>query len=354
MFNLAVDRDHVTLAFGLKWIEALARHFDHIDVVTMTIGVYELPKNVTVWSLGKERNFPEFLRALRFYGIIAKILKKRRIGIVFTHMIPVFAVLFWPVAKLTRLRNVMWYAHKSVTPVLQIAHHAVDRVVTSTPEGFRLPSSKISYIGQGIDSSIFVFRERSEASVLRLITVGRIAPSKGLELLVDALAKWTATSWHLTIVGDGADDNERRFAHDIRERAGSVLGPSRVTFTGRLDPPEVAGRLADSDVFLNLSTNGSLDKAIVEAMASGCPVLSSNDAFCALAKAEGIPGAILRPDVASVHEALSRMASASPDERRRIAEMQSSLASSNHALPGLIKRLTEVLIAESRRAGVVG
>ena len=33
LFNLATDKTHVTLAFGLRWVEELARHFSHIDVV---------------------------------------------------------------------------------------------------------------------------------------------------------------------------------------------------------------------------------------------------------------------------------------------------------------------------------
>ncbi len=52
MFNLAADQEHVTLGFGLRWIEALSRRYDHVDVVTMFAGRYQLPSNVRVWSVG--------------------------------------------------------------------------------------------------------------------------------------------------------------------------------------------------------------------------------------------------------------------------------------------------------------
>lgn len=351
MFNLAVDREHVTLAFGLKWIEELASRVDHIDVVTMAAGQYDLPGNVSIWSLGTERGYPKFLRLLLFYWIVIRILCARRIDVVFTHMIPIFAVLFWPVAKVARLRNVMWYAHKSVTPVLRLAHRSVDAVVASTPEGFRIPSGKATFIGQGINTDIFAFRARSPEATFRLVTVGRIAPSKGLDLLLDALSAWNAVSWQLTVVGDGADQSEQAYAARLRDRAFTLLGEKRVTFTGRLDPPKIAERLASADLFINLSETGSLDKAIVEAMASGCPVVSSNDAFRALAERGGFAIAIVEPDVQAIRSGLDRMIEIGESGRQSLAELQSALALGEHALPGFIDRLTGIIVKHSRRAG---
>src|SRR3954451_6280107 len=111
MFNLAVDQEHVTLGFGLRWIEALSRRYEHVDVVTMFAGRYQLPPNVQVWSVGRERGYSKCRRVLRFYSIVRRVMRERRIDVVFTHMIPIFAVLFWPIARLTGRRSVLWYAH---------------------------------------------------------------------------------------------------------------------------------------------------------------------------------------------------------------------------------------------------
>lgn len=349
IFNLAVDERHVTLAFALKWIERLAQRFAHVDVVTMTVGPHVLPKNVTVWSVGKERGYPEWLRALHFYWIVGRILASRRIDVAFAHMIPVFAILFWPVAKLRGIKTVLWYAHGSVTRTLRIAHRLVDRVVSSTPEGFRIPSHKTKFIGQGIDETIFSFKPRSAGSSLRLVTVGRIAPSKGTDILVDALAGWRSNEpWRLTIVGDATTDAERQFADDIRARAARDIGPGRVVFTGRVEPGVIAEHLAASDAFINLGTTGSLDKAIVEAMASGCPVLSSNDSFRALAQTGGFAEAAIGHDAAAVREALDRFAQADMATRRSLATRQAEVAK-DHGLAGLIDKLTAILTSEAGR-----
>lgn len=349
MFNLAVDDKHVTLAFGLRWIEALAERFEHIDVVTMTAGHHQLPGNVTVWSVGRERGYPEWLRALRFYWLVWRILRQRHIDVVFTHMIPVFAVLFWPVGVLTGLKNVLWYAHGATPRMLKLAHRLVDWVVSSTAQGFRLSSDKVSFIGQGIDAARYQTVPRIIDTEFHLLTVGRLAPSKGLDLLVTALADWKPdTDWHLTIVGDATCESENLYARALRHKAQDALGADRVTFTGRLDPDAIVPILGKSDVFINLSSTGSLDKAMVEAMASGCPVVSSNDAFHAIAIAEGFPECAIENSPQSLHATLDRLFSMSVAERHELERRQAEVARRDHTLDGLIQRLSDVLAANAR------
>lgn len=352
MFNLAVDDKHVTLAFGLRWIEILAGRFEHIDVITMTAGHHQLPHNVTVWSVGRERGYPEWLRALRFYWLLWRILRQRRIDVVFTHMIPVFAVLFWPVGLLTGLKNVLWYAHGATPRMLKLAHRLVDRVVSSTPQGFRLASDKVSFIGQGIDAARYQVAGRIADTTFHILTVGRLAPSKGLDLLVSALADWkSAVDWHLTIIGDGTSESEYRYAEALRQQAQDTLGPDRVTFTGRLDPDEIVPFLAKSDVFINLSSTGSLDKAMVEAMASGCPVMSSNDAFREIAVTEGFPECAVEHSQQGLRAELDRLLSMSAAERHALGTRQAVVARRDHTLDGLIQRLHDILAANARGRG---
>lgn len=349
MFNLAVDDKHVTLAFSLRWIEALAARFKHIDVVTMTAGHHQLPSNVTVWSVGRERGYPEWLRALRFYWLLRRILRQRRIDVVFTHMIPVFAVMFWPVARLVGLKNVLWYAHGTTPRMLKLAHRLVDRVVSSTLQGFRLPSDKVSFIGQGIDVDRYRAMPRIAKKGFYILTVGRLAPSKGLDLLISALAEWRLdTDWHLTIVGDGASEAEHRYAQTLRHKAQDTLGSKRVTFTGRLDTDEIVPLLGQADVFINLSSTGSLDKAMVEAMACGCPVVSSNDAFRAIAVAESFPECVIEHSSLSLRSVLDRLSDMSELERQALGVCQSEIARRDHTLDGLIQRLYDILAANAR------
>jgi glycosyltransferase involved in cell wall biosynthesis len=291
LFNLAMDETHPTLAFGIGWVERLARRFDHIEVVTMRAGPHRVPANVTVRSAGHEHGWSKPRRALVFYAAVLAALRARRIHVVFAHMNWVFALMFAPLGRLIGLRTLLWYAHGAVPPGLRLADRLVDRVATSTAEGYRLPSAKRRILGQGADLAPFLALsiERAPQGPLVVATVSRLAPSKGVEHMLRALADVPggARPWRFLIAGEGTTAEERAYEARVRALARDLGLADRVEFLGRLEPAAVSRVLGQAHVMLNLSATGSLDKALLEAMAAGCLVISSNDAYRALATQAG-------------------------------------------------------------------
>ena len=57
LFNLATDADDPVLGFSTRWIRALAKHLEFINVITMRAGRIEVPANVRVHSVGKEKGY---------------------------------------------------------------------------------------------------------------------------------------------------------------------------------------------------------------------------------------------------------------------------------------------------------
>jgi glycosyltransferase involved in cell wall biosynthesis len=346
LFNLAVDAEHVTLAFSIKWIELLARRFDNIDVVTMYAGRYSLPPNVTVWSVGRELGYPKWLRVLRFYWVVIRIIRQRRVDIAFTHMIHAFAVLFWPVARLTGIRNLLWYAHGAMPLGVRLAHWAADRVVSSTPEGFRLSSNKVSFIGQGIDMAEFKPGARQRGEYFRVVSVARLSAVKGIDILVDTLDRWCPqgyVGWHLLVVGAATSPEEKEYAEALQQRASTVIG-GNIEWLGRLDSPDIARLLQSSDVFVNLSATGSLDKAIVEAMATGCPILSSNEAFRSIIAGCGLDMCIVPRSAEGLRDGLNRLAALDDIALLALSSRLAELAHRDHSLTGFIDRLQGELV----------
>src|SRR5581483_963518 len=78
--------------------------------------------------------------------------------------------------------------HGHVSPMLRLAHALVDGVGTSTPEGFRIPSQKVTITGQGVDLDRFR-PPASPPAGERLLSVGRFSPVKDFETVLDALAR---------------------------------------------------------------------------------------------------------------------------------------------------------------------
>jgi len=49
-----VDSEDNTLGFFHSWLSEFAKHYKNIIVICLELGVYDLPENIKVLSLGKE------------------------------------------------------------------------------------------------------------------------------------------------------------------------------------------------------------------------------------------------------------------------------------------------------------
>jgi len=141
-----------------------------------------------------------------------------------------------------------------------------------------LPGVKNSPIVHcGIRLGDFPFRERRLLEPpLRILAVGRAAEKKGFKYLLDALAVLDERKmlWRGHLVGDGP------LLSELREQRAS-LGLDSLSITGSLQQSEIRKLLADADVFVLPcveAIDGDIDGipvALMEAMASGCPVVST-------------------------------------------------------------------------------
>jgi glycosyltransferase involved in cell wall biosynthesis len=106
------------------------------------------------------------------------------------------------------------------------------------------------------------YREQPENKVV-LLYVGRLSWEKNLRLLVQAYQRLDHHRCHLVIVGDGPASAEMQ-----QELAGRP-----VTFTGYLRGEALAEAYASADVFAFPSCTETFGQVVLEAMASGLPVV---------------------------------------------------------------------------------
>ena len=130
---------------------------------------------------------------VRLQRIVARLCLRGEIDAVLAHMGPVFAVAAAPIARLAGRPTFLWYAHGHVSPLLRLAHVLVDGVGTSTPEGFRIASPKVTITGQGIDLERFRPAEHLPEHE-RLLSVGRFSPVKRYETVMEAAGQ--RRCWH--------------------------------------------------------------------------------------------------------------------------------------------------------------
>ena len=199
-------------------------------------------------------------------------------------MMPLFAVMGAPFLKLWRLPIVMWYTHKSVTLKLRLAEKVCWRVVTASPESFRLPSQKVRVIGHGVDTNLFtpLQSQRDENQPFVVVSAGRITPVKSLHTLIDAAnSLYQELDFHrlrVQIIGEAAPQDGAYLQH-LLELVSEFRLAEVVSFLGGYSQAGVAEAYRAADVMVNTSKTGSIDKAVLEAMACGLPVVTSNEAF---------------------------------------------------------------------------
>ncbi|MCS7466763.1 glycosyltransferase [Stieleria sp. ICT_E10.1] len=144
-------------------------------------------------------------------------------------------------------------------------------------EHYGVPKEKITFIKTGVDTERFSPRENHTlrnqilASNLDRVVfgyVGTLRPSKNLPMLFQAFAKAKPPNSQLAIFGDGPE----------RERLGQLaveLGiADSVYFHGYIDKPEDA--FAAIDVNVTTSRSEAASNSLLEAMATGLPVISTD------------------------------------------------------------------------------
>ena len=346
LFNLAVDRDHTALGFTTDWINELARHFEAITVVTMYRGRVEVAPNVTVLSAGRENGWSKPRRVAAFYGALFKALRMRRYDCCFSHMIPLFTLLAGPVLKAKRIPVALWYAHNHPAADLAPALAFADRALASTRTAFPLPTDKLHVIGQGID--INRFRPGplpASGAPLRLTTIGRISPVKNIDLMLRAFAGLRARkpglACSLTIIGEAQSERDRNYVDACRTLATALGIHDVVAWLPPVPFDKVHSAYHRGDIFLSANDNG-LDKAILEAMASGLPVIAMHPALKAPL------GQFYVESEAGFGEALISLASLDHEARREIGSRLRRYVESEHSLSQLGRRITEQLQAIAR------
>jgi glycosyltransferase involved in cell wall biosynthesis len=168
----------------------------------------------------------------------------------------------------------------------------------------------------GVDTQRFTPAKRSLAMRMRLagerpagpivLYAGRLSPEKNLGLFERVLTELPDA--RIALVGDGP----------ARAELERTLGGDRTTFLGFLQGDELAAAFASADAFLMPSRTETLGFVVLEAMASGCPVVA--------ARAGGIPdmlddetGVLFDPDAPDQAIAALRDLLAHEGKRRFLA-----------------------------------
>ncbi|MDO8590482.1 MAG: glycosyltransferase, partial [bacterium] len=342
-----IDEGDAVLGFMHSWLAEFAHQTDSVVAICLEKGKVSLPPNTKVFSLGKESGQSRLKYVWRFVRYIVQF--RNEYDAVFVHMNPEYVVLgglFW---KLWGKTVTLWYAHKSITWHLRLAHFFTDIVFTSTESGFRLPSRKVKVVGQGIDVNRFKIQDsgfKNGEGKFRLVTVGRITPSKDYDTLVDATEKVCQNStlvFRIDAFGPTSVASDEAYLKRLKEKIVQKGLDKVIVFRGPITNINLPEVLQKYDLFVNMGHTGSLDKAVPEAMACGLPILTCNEAFKAVLGP--FTGDLMYPkdDSQALAGKIEWVSKLAVDERRALGEDLRAIVIRDHSLQNFVGKIIRAI-----------
>ena len=211
-----------------------------------------------------------------------------------------------------------WLYHRTAGPFLRVIWRQATSLVANSAGLRELarrfdPKAPIEIVSNGVDLGQYAAPERLW-SPPRILSVGRIVHQKGLDLAIKALSGIQDLAWTWRIAGDGPQLVPL-------ERAAMERGlQPRVEFIGWQTADQLRKEYSEANLFLFPSRDEGMPNAVLEAMASGLPVIASRVAGNEELVVTGHTGTLVPvEDAEALREALRELIP-EDDKRRRMGE----------------------------------
>lgn len=284
LINFTLDHKSPVLAWQAAVAEALARRVEAVHVFTEWHGAFTAPERLTFDAM-PHRPFGIPRRLGAAWLMVPKLqrtIERFRPDVCFVHMAHEWCYRIGPALRMRGIPLLLWYAHGSVPWKLHLSARAAMRIVTSTPEGFRIETPKKRVIGQAIDTALFDLAA-NRAPALDIVTVGRVSRRKRTHLIIEAMTEVIRRpgleTARLVVAGPALTADDTIYRRELEARIAELSLTPHVIFLGSMTQAGTAALYGTAALHVNVSETGSMDKTVMEALASGCPVLTSNVAF---------------------------------------------------------------------------
>ncbi|MEK7564697.1 MAG: glycosyltransferase family 4 protein [Patescibacteria group bacterium] len=213
--------------------------------------------------------------------------------------------------KVEFLRSIQKFVVSNADVVITPSNYFKDLVKTWVKD-----KNKVITIYNGIDIATSDKRQATRNSKT-IVSVGRLVPWKGFDMVIEMMID--LPDWKLVIIGDGPEYNNLKSqisllrppsaqGYDVAQQGseGQANYPSiklgagklqdRVILTGAILREKVLEYLANSEVFVLNTSFESFSYQIVEAMAMGIPVVTTNIGNISEIVRDGIDGVLVEPN----------------------------------------------------------
>jgi glycosyltransferase involved in cell wall biosynthesis len=273
-----IDINDSVLGFFHRWVEEFAKSFEKVTVICLEKGENKLPQNIKVLSLGKERGNSKFDRVLWLYQHIWD--ERKNYDVVFVHMNQEYVLLAWWLWKVLRKKIYMWRNHPNGTLLTDLAVFFSDKVFCTSPHSYTAKFKKTVIMPVGIDTNFFKPGPKATRKPNSVIFAGRIAPIKRVEEFVDWVIEQRNKGKNLTAtIAGGAASQDLEYEKKVKDKVSQNGLSNFVKFIGPVNQKDLLALYQASELYVNLTPSGSMDKSILEAAACETKIFVENKAL---------------------------------------------------------------------------
>ncbi len=203
------------------------------------------------------------------------------------------------------------------------------------------PAEKVSVLRNGVDLNLFAPGDRAALRAelgLRgplLLSVGHLVPDKGHHLVIEALAD--LPQMNLAIVGEGPMRGE------LQSRAESLGVGERIVWVGNVEQQKLVKFYGAADITVLASRAEGMPNVLLESIACGTPVISSDVGGAGEVVTSEDAGILLRERSAGAIAEAVRALMQSPRDASRVRKHgeQFSWSATTAGLVALFERVTQ-------------
>lgn len=139
---------------------------------------------------------------------------------------------------------------------------------------YNLSREKIDIVGTGFDDQLFTMGRDRETTPIHLLYAGKLSYAKGVDWLLRVFAEFEGRSLHLHLAGSGHGDEAAKCL------ATAAKMRRHVTVHGAISQKKLAELMRRCHIFVLPSFYEGLPLVLLEALASGCRIVTTNLPGC--------------------------------------------------------------------------
>lgn len=275
VFTQKVDKTDAVLGFFHEWIIGLSKIAETVEVICLGKGEFDLPKNVTVYSLGKDRGVSKIGYVLNLYKYLRVI--SGSYDRVFVHMNQEYVLLAGLYWKFKNIPVYLWRNHKKGNFLTTLAVGFCAKVFCVSKDSFTAKSNKAVLMPVGVDTKTFQEMNALSRKKYSICMWGRISPVKNIEAALEAIKILTSSGLPVSLmIGGPVLEKDVSYVESLKKYISENNLSSVIQFFGPIDYFALPEFCSHYELYLNLTESGSFDKTIMEAVACGLVPVVSN------------------------------------------------------------------------------